>query len=143
MRKKVEIPDCEMISQALPPDPYQLRVDNTRTYIIFSKYGRRISSNDVVRMCFEAQAAVIEAIVINKGDGPMPRLRPLHWYHDIQMRIAPGGKMSWLMLSHTLNGIVQFLEMFSAVTVQFEVLDTEYGPVGTGDISYARRPGTT
>ncbi len=127
-------------SMALPPDPYQLRVGHTETYIIFSQYGRKIISGNVVRMCFEAQATVIDAIVANKGDGPMPRLRPTWWYRDTEMKMYPRGQMTWSMLSHTFTGIVSFLEMYGAVTMQIEVLDYTLGPVGTGVISYRKGP---
>ena len=91
-------------------------------------------------MCFEAQANIIEAIVANKGDGPMPRLRPLWWYRDTQMKIWSGGLMTWVMLSHAFTGIVSFLERFGAVTMQIEVLDSTLGSVGTGVISYKKGP---
>ena len=89
-----------------------------------------------MRMCFEAQATIIEAIVAAKGDGPMPRLRPLWWYRDAQMKIYPGDKMTWLMLSHTFTGIVSFIEMYAAVAMQIEILDITHGSVGVGVISY-------
>lgn len=120
----------------LPPDPYQMRVPHTQTYIIFSQYGREISSESFVRLCFEAQATIIEAIIAAKGDGPMPRLRPLWWYADTQMKIYPSDKMTWLMLSHTFTGIVSFVEQFAAVAMDIEILDVSLGSVGVGVISY-------
>ena len=87
-------------------------------------------------MCFEAQANIIEAIVAAHGDGPMPRLKPLWWYGGVQMRMLPGDKMTWVMLSHAFTGIVAFVEMYAAVSMQIEILDELLGPVGTGSISY-------
>lgn len=104
--------------------------------MIFSQYGRGISSESLVRMCFEAQATIIEAIVAAKGDGPMPRLRPLWWYRNVQIKIYPGDKMTWLMLSHTFTGIVSFIEMYAAVAMQVEILDVTHGSVGVGIVSY-------
>ena len=127
-------------SKNLPPDPYQLRVAHTTTHIIFAQYSRRILSEDVVRMCFEAQATIIEAIVAAKGDGPMPRLRPFWWYGTAQMKIYPGDEMTWVMLSHSFTGIVTFVEKFVAVSMQIEILDDTLGSVGTGSISYRRVP---
>lgn len=120
----------------LPPDPYQMRVAHTQTYIIFSQYGREISSESLVRLCFEAQATIIEAIVVAKGDGPMPRLRPLWWYGDAQMKINPGDEMTWLMLSHTFTAIVSFVERYAAIAMEIEILDITHGSVGWGVISH-------
>ena len=89
-------------------------------------------------MCFEAQGTIIEAIVAAKGDGPMPRLRPLWWYGTAQMKIHPGDKMTWVMLSHAFTGIVSFVEKYVAVSMQIAVLDDTLGIVGTGSISYRK-----
>ena len=120
----------------LPPDPYQMRIANTETFLIFHQYGRELSSDFLVRLCFEAQATIIEAIVAAKGDGPMPRLRPLWWYGDTQLRISPSDKMTWLMLSHTFSGIVSFVEVYAAVAMEIEILDITHGSVGVGVISH-------
>ena len=113
-----------------------MRVPHTQTYIIFSHYGREISSESFVRLCFEAQATIIEAIVAAKGDGPMPRLRPLWWYADTEMMIFPSDKMTWLMLSHAFTGLVSFVERFAAVAMEIQILDVSLGSVGVGVISY-------
>ena len=91
-------------------------------------------------MCFEAQGTIIEAIVAAKGDGPMPRLRPLWWYRGAQIQMYPGEQMTWVMLSHMFTGIVAFVEKFTAVSMSVEILDETLGPVGTGSISYRRVP---
>ena len=112
-----------------------MRVPHTQTYIIFSKYGKQLSSESLVRLCFEAQATIIEAFVAAKGDGPMPRLRPLWWYGDTQMKIYPSDKMTWLMLSHTFTGLVSFVERFAAVAMEIQILDVSLGSVGIGVIA--------
>ncbi len=91
-------------------------------------------------MCFEAQATIIEAIVAAKGDGPMPRLRPIWWYGTAQMNIYPGDQMTWVMLSHAFTGIVFFVERYGAVSMQIEILEENLGSVGLGSISYRRVP---
>lgn len=56
------------------------------------------------------------------------------------MKIQParGGKMKWLMLAQTFEGIVQFMEDFGWMAVKLTVLDDEAGPVGTGTLVYQR-----
>lgn len=58
------------------------------------------------------------------------------------MKIEPSrtGRMKWLMLAQTFNGILQFMEMFGWIAVKFTVLDDEAGPVGRGTVVYYRRP---
>ena len=73
----------------------------------------------------------------------MPKLRPIWWYRDIEMTVYPGAQMTWLMLSHTFAGIVSFIEMYGAVTMQIEVLDYSLGSVGTGVILYRKGPSNT
>lgn len=94
-------------------------------------------------MCFEAQATIIEAIVAAKGDGPMPRLKPLWWYRGTQMNIFPGDQMTWVMLSHAFTGIVSFVETYVAVSMEIQILDDNLGPVGRGSVSYRRVPPNT
>ena len=57
------------------------------------------------------------------------------------MRIQParGGRMKWLMLAQTFQGILQFMEGFGWIAVKFTVLDNEAGLVGTGTLVYHRR----
>lgn len=56
------------------------------------------------------------------------------------MKIQPArvGRMKWLMMAQTFNGILQFMEMFGWMAVRFTVLDDEAGPVGTGVLVYNR-----
>ena len=79
--------------------------------MIFSKYGEHLSPADVLDVCFEAQSEAVEAVVANNGNGPVPRLQVQYWAGNLYMSIRPDGRMrmNWLMLSHTLKGVVQFI----------------------------------
>jgi hypothetical protein len=108
--------------------------------MIFSKYGEHLSPADVLDVCFEAQSEAVEAVVANNGNGPVPRLQVQYWAGNLYMSIRPHGRMrmTWLMLSHTLKGVVQFMETYDWVGAKFTVLDNSLGIVGTGIISIYR-----
>lgn len=59
------------------------------------------------------------------------------------MKVQParGGRMKWLMLAQTFQGILQFMEAFRWIAVKFTVLDDEAGPVGAGTLVYHRASG--
>ena len=56
------------------------------------------------------------------------------------MRILPGDRMTWVMLSHAFTGIVAFVEMYAGVSMEIGILDEILGPVGTGSVSYRSAP---
>lgn len=83
--------------------------------MIFSKYGGQLSRADVIDVCFAAQSEVVEAVVANNGNGPVTSLQVQYWAGNMYMKIRPHSDqtgMTWLMLSQTLKGVVQFMETY-------------------------------
>ena len=124
-------------SQTLPVDPFQIRVDGTTTSMIFSSYGRQIPPADVTYACFVASCDVVEAVVQNQGNGPVSTLQLQYWSGSLYMTIKPHSAMTmtWLILSHTVEGVVQFMQTYSWVSARFTILDDSLGIVGKGIIS--------
>lgn len=109
--------------------------------MIFSNYGGQVPKADVTEVCFAAQSENVEAVIANNGDGPVTMLQLQYWSGDLYMKIRPRGsqtRMTWLMLSQTLKGVIQFMETYSWVAAKFTVLDDALGIVGMGMIGVYR-----
>lgn len=118
-----------------------MHIVGTKTSIIFSKYGQKLLPKTVLDLCFEAQNQIVDALVANHGDGPMPwRLSPSWWSANTQVKISAGKVMSWSMLAHAFKGIVQFMDTYGYMALKFDVLDDDSGIVGRGSIIYTRTP---
>ena len=87
---------------------------------------------------------VVDGLVASSGNAPVERLAFIFWSGDLISNIMPsrrGAGMTWLSLAQTYKGIVQFMEEFEWMAVKLTVLDDKEGPVGTGSLTYHRRPG--
>lgn len=129
-------------TNADPPNPYQMRVKNTATTVIFGHYSYPIPPIlpfDVAVVAEIAQYEVAGSMVAAKGDAPIAQ-PTFEWRHEthsrtfIRMQQHSVGTMRWETLSQALHGIMQFGWTFNHfVMFQFTVLDDE-GVVATGSL---------
>ena len=125
-----------------PIDPYQMRVHDTTTSIIFSKYGTPIHSQTLLELIAEAQYQVVQEVIAAHGDGPV--LQP-HWEWSekrLYLRISrPLAReyLTWLMLADTLEGLRNFFDDLQGwFETSFTILDDTAGPVGEGIVTFGR-----
>lgn len=121
-----------------PIDPYQMRVPDTTTSIIFSKYGPPIHFETFFNLVAKAQYQVTKAVAAAHGDGPVSQ-PSFEWseqklYIKFSRPLAQSD-LTWLMLADTLEGVRLF---FGGSRGWFEtsitILDDTAGPVGAGRI---------
>ena len=87
----------------------------------------------------QGQSDVINGLVASKGNAPIQRLAFTYWSEEakLYLKIEParGRVMKWLMLAQTLQGILQFMEIYGYHVVRrFTALDDEAGIVGWGTL---------
>lgn len=123
------------------PNPYQMRVKNTPTTLIFGKYSYPlppILPFDVAVVVEIAQYEVASSMVSAKGDAPIAQ-PTFEWRYEmyrtyIRMQQHSVGTMRWETMSQALHGIMQFGWTFNHfVAFEFTVLDDK-GVVATGDL---------
>lgn len=119
-----------------------MRVPDTTTSLIFSKYGPPIHFQTFLDLAAEAQYQIVHAVVAAHGDGHVPQPN-FEWSKDrLYIRISrplAQQDLTWLMLADTLEGSRAF---FSGLHGWFEtsitILDDTAGPVGSGSITFGR-----
>ena len=117
-----------------------MRVPETTTTLIFSKYGPPIHFQTFLELTARAQYEVIKAVVATRGDGPV-RESNLEWSEqNLHIKISrplAQQDLTWLMVADTLEGVRIF---FHGLRGWFEtlitILDDTAGIVGGGTIIY-------
>ena len=119
-----------------------MRVHDTTTSIIFSKYGSSIKPQTLLELIANAQYDVVQAVIAEHGDGPVSQPH-LEWsekrlYLRIRRPLAQED-LTWLMLADTLEGLRDF---FNGLQRWFEtsitILDDTAGPVADGIVTFGR-----
>ena len=119
-----------------------MRVHDTTTSLIFSKYGPPIHFQTFLELIAKAQYQIVQAVIAAHGDGPVSQ-RNFEWSEKgLYLRISrPLARqdLTWLMLADTLEGVRDF---FNGLQGWFEtsitILDDIAGPVGDGVIAFGR-----
>ena len=116
----------------------EIRVYGTSTSLILHNYGSTLQQTGVLDILFQAQSAVVDGLVASRGNAPIERLAFTFWSGRLYMAIQPlqNGHMKWLMLAQALKGIVQFMEEFEWMAIDFTVLNDLVGEVGRGSLFY-------
>lgn len=116
-----------------------MRVPDTTTSLIFSKYGPSIYRVTFLDLTAIAQYQVTKAVIAARGDGPVSRPNFVWSEKDLRMGISRSfakRDLTWLMLTDTLEGVRLF---FGGMQAWFEtsitILDDTAGPVGDGRIT--------
>ena len=117
-----------------------MRVPDTTTSLIFSKYGSLIYRVTFLDLTAKAQYQVTKAVIAARGDGPVSQPKFVWSEKQLHIRISrPFARrdLTWLMLTDTLEGVRTF---FGGLQEWFEtsitILDDTAGPVGDGSITY-------
>lgn len=123
-----------------PIDPYQLRVPDTTTSLIFSKYGPPIHFQTFLDLSARTQYQVVKAVAAAGGDGPISQSY-LEWSEGmLNIRISrplAQDDLTWLMLADTLEGLRYFFhDLQGWFETSITILDDTAGPVGSGIITY-------
>ncbi|KAM0801908.1 hypothetical protein BDR22DRAFT_887961 [Usnea florida] len=138
----LNVSGCATKLKDYPIDPYQMRVHDTTTSLIFSKYGPPIHFQTFLELVAKAQYQIVQAVIAAHGDGPVLQ-RNFEWSEKgLYLRISrPLARqdLTWLMLADTLEGVRDF---FNGLQGWFEtsitILDDIAGPVGDGIIAFGR-----
>ena len=114
----------------------EIRVYGTSTSLILHKFGSTLQRSGVLDILFQGQSAVVDGLVASRGNAYIERLAFTFWSDQYYMAIQPvqGGHMKWLMLAQALKGIVQFMEEFEWMAIDFTVLSDLVGQVGRGSL---------
>ena len=119
----------------------EIRVFGTHTTLILAGYGPVVQKIEVLDVLLHGQSDVINGLVASRGNAPIDQLAFTYWSEDgkLNLKIEParGRLMKWLMLAQTLQGILQFMEIYGYHAVrQFTALDDEAGIVGWGTLQH-------
>lgn len=123
-----------------PVDPYQMRVPDTTTSLIFSKYGPPIHFQTFLELIGKAQYQLVQGVIAARGDGPVPQTK-FEWsekklYISISRPLAQED-LTWLMLADTLEGLRLFFDGLQGwFELSVTILDDIAGPVGEGSVSF-------
>ena len=117
-----------------------MRVPDTSTSLIFSKYGPPIHFQTFLELTAIAQYQVIQGVVAARGDGPVSQLT-LEWsekkLHLKIGRLSTRQDLTWLMVADTLEGTRIFFDRLQGwFETLITILDDTAGPVGIGSITY-------
>lgn len=118
----------------------EIRVYGTSTSLILHNFGSTLQRSGVLDILFQGQSAVVNGLVASRGNAPIERLAFTFWSDQLYLTIQPvqGGHMKWLMLAQALKGIVQFMEEFEWMAIDFTVLNDLVGQVGRGSLFHYR-----
>ena len=116
-----------------------MRVRDTTTSLIFSKYGPPIHFETFLNLIARAQYQIGRAVVAAHGDGPVPQPN-LQWsegrlYIRISRPLAQED-LTWLMLADTLEGLRCFFGHYGWFETSITILDDTAGPVGSGSVTF-------
>lgn len=116
-----------------------MRVHDTTTSIIFSKYGSSTKPQTLLELIANVQYRIVQAVIAEHGDGPVSQSH-LEWSEKgLYLRMIAQEDMTWLMLADTLEGLREF---FNGLQRWFEtsitILDDTAGPVADGIITLGR-----
>ena len=120
-----------------------MRVPDTTTSLIFSKYGPPIHFQTFLEIIGKAQYQLIHGVVAARGDGPVPQTK-FEW-SDKMLYIRIGRSvaqedLTWLMVADTLEGLRLFFDGLQGwFELSITILDDIAGPVGEGSVSFGSR----
>ena len=111
-----------------------MRVPDTTTSLIFSKYGPPIHFQTFLDLTAKAQYQVVKAVAAAHGDGPVPQAN-FEWDQDkLYIRISrplAQQDLTWLILADTLEGLRLFFGSLQGwFQTSITILDDTAGPVG-------------
>lgn len=118
-----------------------MRVHDTTTSLIFSRYGPPIYFQTFLDLIAKAQYQVVGAVVAAHGDGSVSQPN-FEWsekklYIKISRPFAQEA-LTWLMLANTLESLRDFFSdgLQGWFETSFTILDDTAGPVGDGRITF-------
>ena len=119
-----------------------MRVHDTTTSLIFSKYGPAIHFQTFLDLIAIAQYQVAKAIAAAHGEKAVQESN-FEWSEDgLYIRISrplASEDLTWLMLTDTLEGLrVFFGGLHGWFETSITILDDTAGPVGEGMIMFER-----
>lgn len=117
-----------------------MRVHDTSTSLIFSKYGPPIHFQTFLELIAKAQYQVVGAVVAAGGDGPVSPPN-FEWSEKkLFVRISrplAQQDLTWLMLADTLEGLRGFFDGLQGwFETSITILDDTAGPVGHGSVTF-------
>ena len=116
-----------------------MRVPDTATSVIFSRYGPPVHFETLLNLIAKAQYQIGHAIVAARGDGPVSQPN-LQWSEGkLYLRISrplAQEDLTWLMLSDTVEGLRLFFDGRGWFETSITILDDTAGPVGSGILVY-------
>ena len=117
-----------------------MRVPDTTTSLIFSKYGPPVHFQTFLELVAKAQYQIIGDIIAAHGDGPVSPAR-FDWsekklYISI-IRPLARQDLTWMMLADTVEGLRVFFDGLQGwFETSITILDDTAGPVGNGRMFY-------
>lgn len=116
----------------LPPDPLSSHIRDTDVTIIFRNYTIAISRPNA-NHCVEAALGDLLA----HGDRTSAKIRfPREYaWGTVELTIIPGSTMQWLEWSYAVKSIQAWLRVYDCVDLNFDVVKSELGVVGTGRLA--------
>ena len=116
-----------------------MRVPDTTTSLIFSKYGPAIHFQTFLDLAAKTQYQLIKAVIAAGGDGPVSQ--PNYEWSEKKLcfrisRPVAQEDLTWLILADTLEGVRLFFDGWGWFETSITILDDTAGPVGDGSITY-------
>ena len=115
-----------------------MRIPDTTTSLIFSKYGPPVYFATVLNLIAKAQYQIGRAIAGAHGDGPISQPN-VEWSEgNLYVRVSrplAQEDLTWLMLEDTLEGLRLFYVLYGWFETSITILDDAEGPVGSGSVT--------
>ena len=119
-----------------------MRVADTTTSLIFSKYGSTLYFATFLDLICKAQYQIVQGMAASHGDGPVSQ-PDFEWVQErLSVEISRSFArldLTWLMLADTLEGLRVFFIRYGWFETTITVLDDTAGPVGYGSVKYRVR----
>lgn len=106
------------INSGLPTDPFLYPVPNSEEVVRFYNYGVALPRTYVINAIVIATRAILAHESL---DTPIPDKIIRYGYGDVFILLHHSGQMTWKVWGTALQGIVDFLERYEYVDMEFDV----------------------
>ena len=120
----------------LPADPAVYHIANSNVTIRLSHYGRRLDRADVLSCLLQATTTVISEI--NKGSETLiGKTEVQSSSNRVYLILHSSDSLTWGMWGSALKGLMDFVERFEFVDLDFEIIERYISEVvGSGLLVY-------
>ena len=118
-------------------DALTFPVPGTNIKLVFSKYSKLVSQNELDLCVIEGISSIFDKILQKGKDGTLPLGSVEYKYGNVVINVydfsPPAFAMTYASVASTLRGVALFTSLFGYYGMTFDVYNVEKGHVGTGE----------